>query len=353
MNAYEGARRRRRVVVAVAVIAVISLLTPSTLSGFRQSSSGVSRVGSHIAARPAAGDEPLKVSFDASGSRAHHAALSPQSASAAPGEPTRTTVRDVSAAVSGTSIVVTGTATFVEFPQYVGEDPADDSMVPWPGADVVWAAIEHEPGSDALTFSLGLNDSPPTGGALGYVYNWPLGVDDQNTGVMLQASVGMADCVTGDARPGPVFRLVEHGYDEVATLQGSFAANRITFDDVPLDLIEATEGSRITTSGQPVVSTAGVAGCAYYPNSMGDFIAVGPYTVPEMTVRVSIAPAGSPGSHGSLATVTPAVKNGEPFSVALPKPQAVGEYHVIVEACYGVGRCDAEQTAVFVPSASD
>lgn len=274
------------------------------------------------------------------------------SASADGSAPARTTVADVSAVVSGENIVVTGTATFVEFPTYIAEDPAGDSMVPLQGTDLTWAAIEREPGTDALTFSLGLRDMPLTGGAVGYVYTWPLGVNGESTGLMLQASVGMVDCVTGDARPGRVFRLVEHGFDEVAPLQGSFAHNKITFDDVPLDLIGAAGGSRITTAGEPVVTTAGVAGCSYLSNSMGDSMAASLYIVPEMMVHAGIAPMGELGSGAALDDAVLVSGNGEQFSLMLSRPSTAGEYEVVVQACYGASRCAVETLVMSVPEAT-
>lgn len=306
MNAYNGARRRSGVVVAVAVFALIPVLTASTLSGFRQSSSGVS------------------------------------------GEPTRTTVRDVSAAVSGASIVVTGTATFVEFPTYVGEDPARDTKTPLPGTDLTSAAIEREPGSASLTFTLGMTDMPPTGGALGYVYNWPLVVDSESSDLMLQASVGLVDCLTGDVDVEPLFRLVRGGFDEVTTLRGSFADSRVTFNDVPMELIGAAGGSRITTGGEPTVSTAGIAGCGYFPNSMGDSIAVGTYVVPEMTLRVAVRSADSPALRPLGSRTVVVAENGEPFRLMMPTPQDPGRYEVSVEACYGASRCAVQAVIVSV-----
>lgn len=263
------------------------------------------------------------------------------------GAPVRTGVDTLSASVEDGAIQVTGTATFVGAQGFVGDDAWADSKTPAPGTDLTWASIERPPGSDGLTFTMALTDMPPTGGTAGYVYHWSLGVDGRDEGLMLEAAFGAVDCVTGEAT-APIFRVVRDGFEEVARLQGSFAGSRVTFRDVPMQSIGASAGSMISSPREGVVSSTGIAGCVSYRNTGGDFMAVGDYVVPEETVQLGIAPAGTPVSDVPLTSAATLGAEGSSFSGSLGAPGKPGDYVVVARACYVPDVCGVKSMTVTV-----
>lgn len=263
------------------------------------------------------------------------------------GSATPSGVSGLAATVSGGSISVTGNAAFGgEDPVEVGDDATGDNFG---GADTSAHGVDldrmlisqPDPSSPTLQFTFDL--AGLTGGGIPehVAYNWDIRVNggaaqggaDKSlkswrtrlTSTSADPYAAVFDCVpqappqTGSScTPGPTVPVV---YDE--------ASSQIRLS-VPLEVIEANPGSEIAAwlrISAPVWigATAGTQTLAgQYDTSTHD-----PYTVPTKTVRLGIAPAGSPINYTATASLSGSTFTG---SLATPGP---GTYDIGAQACFG------------------
>jgi hypothetical protein len=262
---------------------------------------------------------------------------------------TPTTVNGLTATVSGTTITLGGTATFGgQDAVLVGDDPANDNLggaqTAAIGTDLDRMLISQpNPADPTLQFTIDLGGLSGGGIPEHIAYNWDIRVDggEAKGGADLSikswrtraASGGGLDpyaavftCVpsaTGGSTctPGPTLSVT---YNETAS------EIQLT---VPLAVISAKPGSEITAWNRisAPVWTGGTFGtqtfAGLYDTSTHD-----PYMVPKREVKLGIAPAGSPISYASAATLT-----GSSFGGGLTAP-GPGTYDVGAQACFG-GNC--------------
>jgi len=270
------------------------------------------------------------------------------------GAQTATGVNSVEATVSGSVISVTGSATFVETPTVVGTDPAGDATVPGIGSDVTQLTISRPAGTNNLVFTMDIADAIPVlfGVPETILYTWGLNVD--TAGASSEYSVQAWRTAQYD-RPGgldPVIRVLSHpaagSFDVVGYFSGTMADGKVTAT-VPRSSINADTGTVLSVGSRGVGTTAGAIGFAYFNNNLGgDGAFIEEYTVPGPTVRLGIAPAGTPPELVPLTvSATVNVTTGA-FNGFLPKPAGSGEYVVAAEACYHADACGSGSTTVTV-----
>jgi len=266
----------------------------------------------------------------------------------------------LAATVSGGTISVTGTASFGgEDPVEVGVDGANDNTggantAPL-GVDLTRMLISQpDPNSPALQFTFDVAALTGGGTPEHVAYNWDIKVDggDPEGGVNKSLKswrtrvasttntnpyAAIFDCVpqappqTGSScSPGPTVPVV---YDE--------ASSQVRLS-VPLALIDAEPGSTIEawlriSSPVWIGATAGTQTLAgQYDTSTHD-----PYTVPTKTVRLGIAPTGSP-----ISYTAPASLSGSSFSGSLATP-GPGTYDIGAQVCFGTN-CGTATTTITI-----
>lgn len=284
-----------------------------------------------------------------------------------------TGVEHVQASVAGSDVIVQGTARFVDLPVQVGTDPSGDAQVSGRGADVVAATISRpDPFANELRFSLGVADLPSDAPAIGVDHIWclevlPDGIDSppgQHQRHMLHAyrkSDGAAGFRATSANGctliygGPTISGAT-GPDPGA-ISGSIGQGAVTFA-VPFQKMagvkpgalirhyeyftNAIQGDRIGQVG----SSLGALGFEWYGSL--DTIAVAEYVVPAPTVRIGVAPAGTPPEQVPL-TATATVLPDSSFRGMFPLEEIPpGDHVVVAEACYGEENCGHAATSLSV-----
>jgi hypothetical protein len=224
----------------------------------------------------------------------------------------------------------------------VADDKAGDDLdavVP-NGLDITTASLKADLAKKVLTFHVDLGDPMP-GLTIqpGFVINWQLTVDGNDTGTFVQASQGGLIPPT----PGPYFYLCRTSADEFScdnALDGEFLEDGATVL-VPFALLGAKPGSKIGTSAAiggaaTIATTVGVGGGGFLNNNGGDDAAARDYSIPG-GVSLGVAKAGTSLSK-VVYSVTARVK-GASYSGSVPKPKKPGTYIVVARTCYGTGVC--------------
>lgn len=282
-------------------------------------------------------------------------------AAPAAADPQPSTVDELSATVSGQEISVSGSANFGgQDPVEVGVDGTGDSPVSQGlGLDIDRLLIQRPDGSAGnLIFTLDLDGL--TGGGIPelFQYNWDISVDGgadaggTNWSIKAMRSgqasepgqvggwAALYTCVTNPTTGGfscsPLASLPSAWDQEAGEI-------RIT---VPLFRIDATAGSTIDAwarNGQPVwvrTSAAGaLTGFVEPDNASHDR-----YTVPGDSVRLALAPAGTPEQFVDFNA--PATLAGTDFTGTLTASEP-GTYDVYAKACFG-GNCGTAKRTVTV-----
>lgn len=273
--------------------------------------------------------------------------------------PAATTVDTIAAEVSGSTITVTGAATFGgQDPVEVGFDGTGDALVSQGvGLDIDRMLIQRADGSSSnLVFTLDLDGL--TGGGIpeAFQYNWDIAVDGGADGGGSNWSIkamrsgqaskpgqvngwaALYSCVLDDGPTG--------GFtcSPLADLQSVWdAENGEIRISVPLFRINAGGGSTIEAwgrNGDPVwIRTSAAGGLTGFVNA--DTAFHDPYQVPGTTVELGIAPVGTPAEFVDFTTQA-SVSNGS-FAGTLTAP-GTGQYDVYARACFGSNCAVASQT---------
>lgn len=276
------------------------------------------------------------------------ATLSPGSVVADPGDDTH--VDEVEAAISGSSLVVTGAATFVDVPVVVAEDPSGDAPVGGLGLDVTSATFSRpDPASSTLRLEVEVADATPqVHGGPATVYHYPLTVNGEigscggGTGYWFP-EVRIASLNPPAATPS--FRLMcDLSPGAVATgptIPGGIGGGELWWQ-FSMNQIGAQPGDTIGHGGDcvdPGTTTSPPGASWICNNATGDAVFLSDYVIPGATVRLGIAAAGDPVDLATL-TVDASVDAGAgSFAGVLPVPAEAGEYVVVAEACYADGDC--------------
>jgi hypothetical protein len=281
-------------------------------------------------------------------------ALAATSGSAA----TQTQVTTLNASVSGTQVNASGKVTFGSTdPAVVGEDPAGDPATSALGLDLRSLSIGQPDGTKSeLVFTIKLGGMETGGIPELFQFNWDITVNGGAASGGAEWSIKtMRQSVanTGGTDPdAAVYSCVpsETGFscsrstDLTVVYDQEAAEIRMT---VPLGAINASPGARIEAwgrNGQPVwvrTSAAGqVTGGATVDDMTHD-----EYVVPPKSVRLGLAPAGTPEGDVTFGPIVPVSGNGS-FSGSLTASGA-GSYDLWARGCIA-DNCHAASTPVTV-----
>ncbi|MGH2710533.1 MAG: cupredoxin domain-containing protein [Actinomycetota bacterium] len=267
-----------------------------------------------------------------------------------------TTVDDVRATKSGTSLRVLGSATFGGVASLeVGTDPTGDGAQGYPavlGFDLIKASIgQPDPASGDLSFIIDAADLPATGGVPEMAwYYWDFEVDLGAPDPALFLITGrFTDAARGARVPNFYLQVcprsggsVDCSDDEDRPLDAVMdgEANRITVS-VPRSVLEQVVGSSIggaeIQTSPEIAFPSGAAVLSVPANTLlgptGDTVFVtGSYTVGERGIRVGIVPSGTTPVFDRTAELA---DNGSYTTTIDVTGFAPGTYDVWVEACFG------------------
>lgn len=300
----------------------------------------------------------------------------------APTGPQPTTIDSLGAAVSGTTIAVTGSATFNgELPVRVSEDPEGDGpLAPQQasstGVDLTgFFAYQPDPAVPKLVFEWDVTGLPDTGSlpeAIRYTAPFRIGTTQWQLQAKLTnvASVTLIDDPAGHAREPGHFQLRGNctaswpqppsnvgNCPHIAWLEGEFDVTEdVVRIELPIgasfmpQLIPGAELRRnsstnstlvnISASYQAVASNATTSDEAPWGEDE-TFV----YRVPSRTVRLGIVPEGGPAQFTVNGTVA---ANGSEFGGSLSTAGlAPGSYDVWVQACFGTN-CATEKVTITI-----
>lgn len=271
-----------------------------------------------------------------------------------------TRVEEVTATRSGGFLVVDGSATFVDQPKVVGEDPADDATAKGIGAEITRATLSSAPLASRVKFTLEIADQPPQVNGVPVVYyNWSVSVI--HSGGTTNEFLLQANRAPGSGLPNtdPVFRILTCTQDPDTGQDTCTESSRVTGTigdgvvelDVPLLRIGASSGDILRAGRDGVVATLGAGvpaeGDIWFLNFGGDSVSVEDYTLPGATVSLGLAPAGTPPE--TVVTPNEATVNASTgvFDAALDVGgMGPGTYVLVAKACYGSGNCGLASTDV-------
>lgn len=269
-----------------------------------------------------------------------------------------TTIDDLSAAVSGSTISVSGAATFggqdaVE----VGFDGTGDSLVSQGvGLDIDRMLIQRaDASSNNLIFTLKLDGL--TGGGIpeAFQYNWDIQVDGGAAAGGSEWSLKtMRSGQGGQVGTNPWASIYSCVPSETGFSCSPLASVGVVYDEaageirmtIPLFRINASAGSTIDAwarFGQPVWVRPSVGG-VLTGGPVADEAFHDRYTVPGNVVRLGVAPAGTPESLVNYTTT--AALSGGAFTGNLTVSDP-GDYDVFAKACFGPN-CAVGKTTVSV-----
>jgi hypothetical protein len=269
-----------------------------------------------------------------------------------------THVDSVAATATGSSISVTGAATFVDVPVQIATDPSGDASPAGIGADLVSATIARpDPARNELKFRLAIGDSIPSVFTIPEVvhYSFFFGVGPEGAdGQWLLQSLRTAQAqAAGSANP--FFRLMQFRADgtccdpRLPLLIGSMA-NGVVEYTVPMNRIGVTDGSRITAhpvGTRQIQIQLGASGQQWLNQGQPDFMTIeNEYVVPGRQVQIGIAPAGTAPELVPLSgTATVNAAGAFTGSFGSPGP---GSYVVVAKACYGPTNCGLSSTTLTI-----
>jgi plastocyanin len=275
-----------------------------------------------------------------------------------PGFVSPTTVDDVRATKSGTSLRVLGSATFGGVASLeVGTDPTGDGAMGLPavfGLDLTKASIgQPDPSSGDLSFMIDAADLPPSGGVPELAqYLWDFGIRQGGETAFFALLGKPTDAVNGTRVPSFYLQSCGATCTEPtdnpleATMDGE--TNRIAVS-VPRSLLEQLSGMEVTGAvvGKGNNYFDGAAARAIVgsndPGPDFDRVAItGTYTVGERGIRVAIVPSGGAPVFDRTAELSDTGAFTSTIDVSGFTP---GAYDVWVEACFG-SNCATASTAV-------
>jgi hypothetical protein len=275
------------------------------------------------------------------------------SAQADPGEATH--IDSLSATV-GTNIQVSGAATFVDAPKLVGEDGAD-ALVPGIGADIRSVTLSRSAPKGKINFTLGIGDQPATLNGIPetVAYLWDITVTSPSgsaSNFELWAARSAQWAAAGATEP--VFRryictagTASNDCGSATTVTGRMQDGVVEWQ-VPVADISATPGSVISSSSIEVSPTAAGAVWGVLRLDGSGASQDEEYTVPGPTVKLGIAPAGTPAEQVLVTANAPVNLNTSAFAGIVAKPAQPGNYIVVAEACYTGADCVRSSTPVTV-----
>jgi hypothetical protein len=276
------------------------------------------------------------------------------------GSATPSTVSGLTASVSGDSIVLTGAASFGgQDPVVVGDDAVGDNLGGAPtsphGTDLDRLLISQpDPATPTLQFTFDLAGLTAGGVPEHLAYNWDIRVDGgEPQGGADRSLKTWRTRVASTQSTDPyaaVFTCVPQAPPQTGSSCSAGPDVPVTYDEtaseirmsVPLAVIDATPGSTIDawlriSSPVYIGATFGTQTLAgQYDQATHD-----QYVVPTRSVRVGIAPVGSPVSYSSGASLSGSSFTG---SLAAPGP---GTYTVGAQACFG-DNCGTETTTITI-----
>ncbi|MFN2543880.1 MAG: hypothetical protein ABR600_04805 [Actinomycetota bacterium] len=275
---------------------------------------------------------------------------------------TATTISGLATSVSGSTVTVTGQAAFGgQDAVLLGEDAANDNIggansAPY-GTDLTGASISQPtPDAQNLVFTIKLSGLTAGGIPETVGYNWDFAVDGGANGggadwrittmrtralVTQNANPYAATftCVpgTGGTSSCTQVQLLSAVYDEAGK------EIRVT---VPFAAIGVSPGSVIAGRTTTPLGIAGTAfGRVSVTNLFDTMASVDDYQVPLKSVRLGIAPSGTPDDAVSFSADASVGSNGA-FSGTLQAPGS-GSYDVFARACFGTN-CQVAKVATTV-----
>jgi hypothetical protein len=265
-----------------------------------------------------------------------------------------TTHVDSVAATVGSTIQITGQATFVDIPVQVATDASGDGAIP--GTDMTSATISRpDPAKNELKVSMAIaNATLPTftiPEVVHYSFFFGRGVDGGDAQYMLQALRTANVQAPGSAEP--FFRVMSFNgatcCNPVQTVAGSMANGKVEWT-VPLASIGAATGGLLTAhpvATRQIQIQLGASGQQWLNNGQPDFMTFETeYTIPTRVVQLGIAPAGTaPDAVALTKTATVSASNAFTGSLTLP---SAGSYVVVAKACFGPENCGLQSTTVTV-----
>lgn len=267
-------------------------------------------------------------------------------------------VDSMAATVASSSVNVTGQATFVDVPILVGES-FSTPVVPGIGADVTNATISRPPTGTKINFTLNIADQPAqTGGVPELIaYQWDMQIKKPGEAEGTSLEFWAARSAQGRAPGGtvPVFYVDEcvlnpdTGINECSgnRVTGRMEAGVVEWQVTPSQLGSAVADDMISTGGEGITVVPTAAGAFWGVVAIDRGAHDLDYTVPGKSVKLGIAPAGTP--EASVALLETAVVNASSaFSGSLPKPSQAGSYIVVAEACYGPESCSRTSTTITI-----
>jgi hypothetical protein len=267
-------------------------------------------------------------------------------------------VDSMSASALSSAIAVTGQATFVDVPVLVGES-FNTPLVPGIGADVTNATISRPATGTKINFKLDIADQPAqTGGVPELIaYQWDMQIKKPGEPDGTTLEFWAARSAQGRAPGGtaPVFYVDEcvlnpdTGINECSgnRVTGRMEAGVVEWQVTPSQLGSALAGDIITAGGEGITVVPTAAGVFWGLVAIDRGSHDIDYTVPAKSVKLGIAPAGTP--EGAVALQENAtVATNSSFSGLIPRPSQPGDYIVVAEACYGAESCSRASTTITI-----
>jgi plastocyanin len=275
-----------------------------------------------------------------------------------PGFLSPTTVDDVRAIKSGSTLRVLGSATFGGIASLeVGTDPAGDGAAGLPaafGLDLIKASIgQPDPRSGDLSFMIDAADLPPSGGISELAqYFWDFSLTKTGVTKLFAIYGKHTDAVHGTRVPSFYLSLCnEAGCADPtdnpidAVMDGE--TNRISMS-VPRDLLGELSGMDVTgaevgpQSPFDAVRARLIAGGSEPDPDFDRLATTGTYIIGERAIRFGIVPSGSTPVFDRTAELA---DNGSFTGDIDASGLASGAYDVWVEACFG-SNCATESTQI-------
>lgn len=276
------------------------------------------------------------------------------------GSATPSTVSGLTATVSGDSIVLTGTATFGgQDPVVVGDDAVNDNLggaatAPH-GTDLDRLLISQpDPATPTLQFTFDLAGLTAGGVPEHLAYNWDIRVDGGEPQGGADRSLKtwrtrVASTQTTDPYAA-VFTCVPQAPPQTGSSCSAGPNVPVAYDEtasdirmsIPLAVIDAKPGSTIDAWLR--ISSPVYIGATFGTQTLAgqyDMATHDQYVVPTRSMRVGIAPVGSPVNYSSGASLSGSSFTG---SLAVPGP---GTYTVGAQACFA-DNCGTETTTVTI-----
>ena len=265
---------------------------------------------------------------------------------------------DSMAATVGSKVNVTGQASFSNFTKLVGEDPAD-ALVPGIGTDIRNIKISRVAPNGKINFTLEIGDQPATlnGMPETVAYYWDITVQNGESSSSYELWAARSAQWAAAGSTNPIFRRYvcvldpttgQNTCGTAVNVTGKMADGVVEWQ-LNASQINAQAGSVITGTAIEVSPTAAGAVWGVVRLDGSGASQSEQFDVPGATVKLGIAPAGTPVENVVLDGVGSVNTSTQTFSGALDKPAAgPGNYIVVAEACFGADNCALSSTPLTV-----